>query len=319
MPSDNLFSANLNEIETDFRAEVIAAELIENDTLQDQILIVPLGAMSRPYRKDVQSIEEEVSNIDNTEYILIRTHREGLYDKLPEGLFHEAISYAKNKTEAQVIEAIKQHRQEEKAARKFFLPFDAALYNLRMQITLYENQLDKKFHSGQLVKIFSAHWEIFQYLNVLQANIFLQFLPVIHRIRDDWPAIEVLFDLMFSTPAKLTSRNHREEFRSEQQGAKHSGLGHSMLGVDFTTGDYVEGGEFVEMVITLGPLSAEQVSQFTGKEQQEKVLLMLCDYVLPADMDIVIEYDFTKADRSFSLNEKGAIGNNCTMGISAYL
>src|SRR3954447_18210165 len=137
---------NINAIETDFRAEVIGAEFIENGTPADRILIVPLGALNRPQSKDVEGIEQELSEYDNKEYLLIKTPKEGLYDKLPEGLFHTAISYAPYKTEQQVVEAIKRHRLEEKAARRFFLPFEAGINSARVLSSLYEIQLDKKFH-----------------------------------------------------------------------------------------------------------------------------------------------------------------------------
>jgi type VI secretion system protein ImpH len=318
---NNIFSDQSNGVETDFRAEVLAAEMIENNTAPDRVLIVPLGARNRPHRKDVESIVEEVLDYDNKEYVFIKTPREGLYDQLPEGLFHQHIGYVSNKSEQQVIEAIKRHHLEEKAARMFFLPFDVALNDVRVQITLYENQLDKKFHFNQLVNIFSSHWEIFQHLNVLQANIFLQFLPLIHRIRDDWNAIETLFELMFLVPANLQLRSQRKHPNSNDEDAAvlYSAIGRGVLGVDLTTGDPRDGGEFNEIVITFGPIAADKVNSFTGESKQEAVVQMLCDYLLPADLDIVIEYDFKQSDRSFRLSEPGTISDNCEMGVSTYL
>ena len=316
-----LFSDEINGVATDFRAEVIAAEMIENSKTGDRILIVPLGASNRPHNKDVEGVEEELSEYDHKEYILIKTHKEGLYDQLPEGLFHTPISYTSDRAEQEIIEAIKRHRLEEKAARKFFLPFDAALNDTRIQIALYENQLDKKFHSDQLINVFSAHWEIFRYLNIYQANIFLQFLPLIHRIRDDWDAIEVFFEMMFLIPVKLEMRNQVKRLMTEGSvgSLAGTGLGESVLGVDFTTGYYVVGGEFVEMVITLGPMSASRLNKFTGEQQQAKVLLLLCDYLLSADVDIIINYDFAKSDRTFLLSLKDGVGNNCEIGVSTFL
>src|SRR5947209_17161297 len=101
MNTINLYTDKINEIETDFRAEVIGAEMIENGSPADRVLVVPLGALNRPQSKDIEGVEQEISEYDNKEFILIKNNREGLYDKLPEGLFHTAISYAPNKTEQQ--------------------------------------------------------------------------------------------------------------------------------------------------------------------------------------------------------------------------
>ncbi len=316
----NVFEDELNGVATDFRAEVIAAEMIENNTPAERVLIVPLGAMNRPQNKDIESVITEVSGYDNKEYILIRTHKEGLYDKLPEGLFHNPISYANDKSEQQVIDGIRLHRVEEKTARLFFLPFDAALFSARVQIALYENQLDKKFHNNQLINIFSPHWQIFQHLNVLQSNIFLQFLPLIHSIRDDWQAIETLLELMFLSPAKLKLRSLK---KPAQTGIKknnaQSEIGKGSLGIDLTTGHPIDGGGFDEMVITFGPITAERVSAFTQKAGQEGIVRMLCDYLVPADLDIAIEYDLVESERSFLLPHNQQTTDNCSMGVSTYL
>jgi len=321
MTTNDVYTERINEVETDFRAEVIAAEMIENGRPADTVLIVPSGVLNRPHRKDIEGVEQEVSEYDHKEYVVIKTHKEGLYDKLPEGVFHSPISYASDKTEKQVLEAIKRHRLEEKAARKFFLPFDTAINNVRILVSMYESQLDKNFHFNQLVNIFIDHWEILRYLDILQANVFLQFLPLIHTIRDDWRAIELFFELMFQTPAKLSMQVQKKQVNSvgEDVLEMNSRIGSGVLGVDLTTGDYFEGGNFSQMVIRFGPVSAKEVAQFTHGKNKERLVLMLCDYLLPADMDIVIEYDLAKPDQSFYLNQAGEIGNNCEMGVATYL
>ncbi len=320
MVNNNILIDKINEVETDFRAEIIAAEMIENDVPADRILIVPLGAFNRPQSKDIDTIEQEISDYDKKEFILIKTHKEGLYDKLPEGLFHNPISYASDKTEKQVIEAIKRHRIEEKLARTFFLPFDAGINNVRVAITLYEIQLDKKFHFNQLVNIFSPHWKIFEFLNSKQANLFLQFLPLIHKLRDDWQAIEGFFELMFDVPTKLSLSSRSKEVNSgDSSNGYYSYLGSGALGVNITTGHCLEAGDFDEMVITFGPMAVKRIDEFTGEKEQENVALLLCDYLLPADLDINVTYELLEHDRTFTLGDEINTGSNCEMGVSVYL
>ncbi len=318
----NVFDNQVNGIETDFRAEIIAAEMIENNLPSERILIVPLGAMSRPQNKDVASIVSEISDYDNKEYILIKTHKEGLYDKLPEGLFHGAISQISNQSDKQIIDAIKLHRKEEKEARLFFLPLDAAFNSLRVLIALYEKQLDQKFHHNELVNIFSGHWEIFKSLNVRQANVFLQVLPILHTVRDDWPAIENIVEQMFLVPAKISMRrltNGNAFSQGNNTGVSSTMLGEGQLGVDMITGDIVNEPGSEAVTITFGPLDNETLQQFTGTAAQEKVALQLLDYLLPADADVIIVYDLLPEERSCRLGAPGTKDANCSMGISTYL
>ena len=318
MNLNNLFDGAVNGVATDFKAEVVAAEMIQNNIPADRIMIVPVGAMHRAGRKDVESVTEEIPARDNKEYYIIRTPKEGLYDKLPENLFHTPISYTSGNNELEVIEAIRQHRREEKAARTFFMPFDVALNHVRIQLALYEKQLDEKFHYNRLVNIFSPHWEIFRHLTIYQANIFLQYLPVIHRIRDDWETIADVLELMFLAPARLELQTIGSCQKANEQTRNFivPGLGESELGVDFTPGHPLDSGEFSEMLITFGPLTAKKVGEFTGSLQQEKIVHMLCDYLLPADLDVVVNYELAADEQAFVLADGS---ENCEMGVSVYL
>ena len=49
----------LADIETDFRAEVVAAEIAESGQNPEQIMIVALGPQKRTFSKDVESVTEE--------------------------------------------------------------------------------------------------------------------------------------------------------------------------------------------------------------------------------------------------------------------
>src|SRR5678815_5098 len=187
-------------LNTDFKAEVIAAEMIENGTPMDMLLILMQGASKRTYRKDVAEITEEVSSYDHKPYIHIKTHKEGIYDKLPEGLFHQPTLPKSATTETEIIQAIKRHQVEEKNARLFFLPFEAAINDQRIQLALNENLLDIRLHDSRLVDIFSGVWEILKWLDARQSNIFLHLLPLIHDLRDDYEIAQIIFELILQLP-----------------------------------------------------------------------------------------------------------------------
>src|SRR4030095_4556069 len=175
----------VDRLEKDFNAEVVAAEMLEQGVAADRILILLTGALSRPHGKDVRSLDEETSDYDHKEYLIVKTTREGIYDMLPEGLFHPLTAHKSAKTEKEIIATMKQRKKEEQNARMFFLPFEATINYLRMQIAFYENKLDKRAHYDELVNIFSDNWEIFQWLDARQSNIFLHLVPIIYDLRDD--------------------------------------------------------------------------------------------------------------------------------------
>jgi type VI secretion system protein ImpH len=303
------------DTDSDYKAEVVAAEMVENGVPVDQIFIVMLGAMKRTYRKDVETVDEEIANYDHKEYHLIKTHKEGIYDMLPEGVFHSPASYKSSKTEKEIIASIKTRRIEERDARRFFLPFEAAINELYIQMALYENVLDKRSHYNELVKLFSDQWEIFQYFDSRQANIFLHILPVLHNIRDEYTTITKVFELIFLLPVKISLRRQSAVQPSDPI---ISELSTCKLGIDFTTGNakYDDGGD--ELLVNIGPMNNKVLQRFLPGNTAYKILELLCDYLLPVHLDVVKEFELSASDKGARLAD-GDITFNSTLGMSTYL
>lgn len=299
----------------DIKAEVVAAELIDNAVPAEQIMILMLGSRKRSFRKDVDAVSEETSDYNNKEYTLITTHKEGIYDMLPQGLFHSPTLPKSATTQKEIIDNIKKHRVEERNARRLFLPYEAAINHLRIQMALFESRLDKGAHHNELVGLFKEHWQIFKPLDTNQSDIFLQVLPLIHDIRDDYEAAAVIFELLFSLPVNITSR-HQGPVKCDNP--VFSNLNDTRLGINFTTGNFAYDGGEDEITVTIGPIDNEQLKQFMPGTKNSKILEMLCDYLLPAHIDIVTNFELFDSDRSTRLADKEN-NYNSTLGLSTYL
>ena len=315
MKSQSFLNSLSTNLDTDYKAEVIAAEMVENGVPADRIIIVMLGAMKRTYRKDVEEIAEENSDFDNKEYYLVKTTREGLYDMLPEGVFHSPTSHKSAKTEKEIIDSIKQRRAEERSARLFFLPFEAAINSLYLQMALYENVLDKRSDYNELVKMFSGQWEIFKYFDVRQADVFLHILPLIHDVRDNHEIIREIFELLFLVPVKI--KLHRRTSLKPLEPII-STLSDCRLGINFTTGNAVYDSGEDEILINIGPMDSKKFSYFMPGETGNKILEMLCDYLLPVNVDIVTKFELDVKDRCTRLADKDNV-NSSTLGVNSYL
>ncbi|MEO6722332.1 MAG: type VI secretion system baseplate subunit TssG [Ferruginibacter sp.] len=309
------FSDTLANLEIDFKAEVVAAEMVENGLNAEQIMIVLLGPKKRTFSKDVEDISEELSDYNHKEYTLVKTHKEGIYDMLPEGLFHTPAAPKSVTTDREVVNFIKQQRIEERNARRFFLPYEAAINHLRIQMALYENRLDKGAHYNELVNIFSDHWEIFRYLDNNQSNIFLQLLPLIHDIRDDYRVAETIFELIFGLPVKVEAVPQRL-FQSDAP--VYSTLKDAVLGVNFTTGNevYITGED--ELSVIVGPIDNQQLKLFASGTRNNKILELLCDYLLPAHLEVSVDFELYDLDKTTRLADKEN-DYNSTLGLSTYL
>lgn len=304
-----------DNFDTDLRAEVVAAELINNDVPAEQLLIVSLGPLKRSFRKDVAEVKDELSDYNRKEYTLITTHKEGIYDMLPEGLFHAPAIPKSATTQKEIIDSIKRHRVEEANARRLFLPFEAGINYLRIQMALYESRLDKLVHYQELVNIFRPYWKIFDYLGAEQSNIFLRVIPHIHELKDDYEKTAILFEAIFSLPVSISSERRRP---LKSNNAAVSGLGNCVLGIDMSTGNMAFDDGEDEIKISIGPMSSDNMNSFSPGHRNEVLLEMLIDYFLPVHLDISTAFLLAEdAREAYTFN--GTDVQNVVLGVDTYL
>lgn len=293
----------------DFKAETIAAEIAEQGTDPEQILIQMLGSLKRTFSNDVKTVETEIFE-DRKEYTVVKTAREGIYDMLPQSLFHHPTAHKSARSEKEIIAAMKRRRAEEMNARKFFLPIEATINHLRIEMALHENRLDKRSHYADLVQLFASQWDIFQYLDGRQANIFLHLVPIIHDIRDNHTRIEEVMEMMFEVKVAITLRNQKP---LQPADLMFSRLAETALGVNLTTGNVQFDEGVDEILLVIGPMDTALYRDFMPGGNSNKILDLLCDYLLPVHADVVTRFEMMEKNRQARLADF-ANDDNCILG-----
>ncbi|MBW6459067.1 MAG: hypothetical protein K0B08_00705 [Bacteroidales bacterium] len=127
-PTKNLaksIKANISDI----KAEVIMADLADRGMDADKMLVACKGLFRRNYEKDVANVQFD----QVIDYLVFQLSRDGLYDLLPEGLFHEMCIFSSLGSEERRKQFARQ-KQEEANARKFFLPYENEFLQQRVRI-----------------------------------------------------------------------------------------------------------------------------------------------------------------------------------------
>ena len=125
---------------SDYTVESITSSLIKKGVLPNQIILKATGTLSRSNKKDVSNIYSRFDEETNNILYFLESPREGIYDTLPESIFHSFSGKQTAKNKFEVIEEIKRHREEEKQARNFFLPFEQEFFTIRNTIFSFEDQ-----------------------------------------------------------------------------------------------------------------------------------------------------------------------------------
>jgi len=304
-----------NELFTDYKAVAHAADLIERNVIEaDRIEIIPIGPEKRAFAKDIENTEAYYSEKRRHDRIRINTNREGLYDMLPEGLFHRPPTGSAGMDEESMIKDIRDRREEEKQARLFFTPFDAEINYVRIMTELYENKLDKKTTYSDLSKIFEFGWDEFNLLNKEQSIIWMHLLPEIQQKRNDIGFVSKVLTALFNLPIALvdaTASATPIKIADDLQ----MQLGGSALGIDTIIGDSFMP-EHESFNVNIGPTSPHELVNFIPGQKNRAILDMAISYLMPVDAEVNVELLTAPDFQETVLNEDG---ESAYLGYTVYI
>ena len=175
---------NINTLNTNFKAELLAASLIEAGYDQNRMVLERRGVDSNGFIREIDIMRVKYPSSDpSASYFSIQTGRGGIYDTLPEGVFHCEMPCKGDKSKEQMLEEIAMHRNEEFYARKFFALYEMEIDKLRIQYQLKEILFDKKTIYRDFTNIFIRYWNIITEMDDHEALRFVMIVPYINKFR----------------------------------------------------------------------------------------------------------------------------------------
>lgn len=318
--------AHLRRQPLDLRLEVILAELLDYGYAFDDFLVQPVGLFARRYRRDLGTVRDE--NFERAHRPVVRAvlelHREGLYDALPQQLFHQPGSAITNTPPGvrAMVEDIRMQRRKEKATRLFFLPFEQEFFRCRVRI----EQEERHYFSN-----LSARWyndAMARFWGMADAGLpagpltnLLYLLPLAHGIVGDLPRTEQCFENVLGQPVRLRVASPLRHVLPVSPGNGLSAVAGSKLGNLALGCDLVLGGEYQETLpvleISLHGLSVVELEAYLSGAWPAKALALLCEYFLAFETDVIVCYEMAAVEASFRLGEgeEAAVLGFTTAGI----
>jgi len=303
---------DINTIETNFRAEVIASGLIENGFEADKILIVRDKGNKKDVSKDVDKLEYQYSGFNMMEYLYIYTNRESIYDSLPEGLFHQPSGLKNPRSKEDIIYEIKHQRDNEKLVRKFFQPFEMVFDRILVEAQSYEQKYDKAHFYTNLTDILKEYWDILKHLSTGQALLFIKIIPIIAEVSRDLDLTAKVMSVILNCPVEIEEGEKSRIGLFQKEKVK---LGDWKLGVNSILDDEVAYPN-LDLVINVGPLNLSQMRLFESNRKNDLILKELISLMIPFDRNTNIRYQTIKSETKFRLSDKGHtayLGINTTL------
>ncbi|MCX2478057.1 type VI secretion system baseplate subunit TssG [Pedobacter sp. MC2016-15] len=304
-----------NELNTDYKATSKVAELFENGTLQsDQLNIIPVGAKKSSIAKNIDGYTPYYSESKHKDCFTVYINRAGLYDMLPEGLFHEPPIGSTAMDKQQMLEDIKNRQREEKEARKFFMPFEAELNHMRVILEWQENRLDKKSRYNDFTNLFASEWKELEMLDNEQRIIWIHLLPAIQHQRNNLIFFGQLLTVLFKIPFRAAQQSQKKRITGIDDDMLFS-MGSGSLGINTVIGDTFESYED-EVTLFVGPAETEELIKFIPGTAQSALIDLVTSYLLPVETVVTIEL---LSDQQTQLAILGPESNHSLLGYTVFL
>jgi hypothetical protein len=271
---------HISRLHYDVRAEVVVGELLDNRVRSEEIAVQMQNVFVRSFNKDILNAQLDDSQPYHP-FISLTLSRDGLYDRLPEGIFHQFTPQQQQRSVRDMVINYKRQQKEQQEARKFFRPLENEFFLQRVFLEQKEKHLLFDAFGKDADELFLEFWGIRPDLPSAGLKKLVKLLPYIYRIAGNLPLVKLYLQAILEEPVQITQENIGTAVETGSQVP----LGESRLGVDMMTGNMF----YTDMPlvkIKVGPLQQHRVYDFLPWQPYGKLLETCIGFLLPADVEV---------------------------------
>lgn len=271
---------HIRRLHYDVRAEVVVGELLDNNIAEEEVAVQLQNVFTRAFNKDILDAQLDDSQPYHP-FINLMLSRDGLYDRLPEGLFHQFTPQQQQREVSEMVANYKKQQQEQQEARKFFRPIEHEFFLQRVFLEQREKHLLFDAFGQDADELFRGFWGLPANLPSPGVNRLVKLLPYIYRIAGNLPLVKLYLQAIMDEQVTIVRENGTTPVESGVQVP----LGESRLGVDTMTGS-VFYTDMPRIKITIGPLQHRRVYDFLPWQPYGRLLETCIGFMLPADAEV---------------------------------
>lgn len=292
-------SEYINQLSLDLKAEVLVSVLNQGKNNIKNILVSLDGQLQRTWSKDIAFSETGFFE-NGDEFLNLHLNRDGIYDALPESIFH-GMPEKVPETGEEMARHSMQLKTEEKQSRSFFQPFENAVFNERVKLVQKENQLIRQVLLQGITGVLPDFWNIREEIPEQYNHHFIKLLPLACKIAGKLDLTS--YALEFILNEKVTIRS---VFNSAEQAgvlSNPSVLGGSILGFDSVLG-INHGGYNGCVEVAIGPIENRYNVELAKCGKMESFLECFYGYFLPVEYDVKTKLIFGSETNLFELTDE---------------
>lgn len=274
------FNQHEKNIALRLRAEVVVAALVENDLPFDSIRYEAKGSFKKNYSNDIEKIE-----VQSSSKVLLTVNRDGLYDRLPEGLFHQT-RMQKSSTLTDMVAEHKRYKAEEKSARLFFRPIEQELFRYSVLIEQEERRLTNNLFDATMLQLFQEFWMIDSELPKEPSAMLIRLMPWVATIKGNSELTMKALSLILNKQVDFEEKLIQHKIETKQS----SLLGNNALGMDSVLGQVVTISEW-NWVFKIKGIPADDMYAYTQQKPYSQLLKKFVEIFIPLEIDVLFDYE----------------------------
>lgn len=284
-----------NQLQTDYRVEAVAANILKFYNEDANIVIKRIGLNDRAYLKDIKGISTYLHDL-NEEDVIIETYREGIYDYMPEGIFHPPSLGISSKNVDSVVREMRKQKLIEEDARKFFQPFELEFFYTHVGALLKESEFDSESKTDSLLDFAIELWPVLQKIEPESAKILVNVLPFMHEVRGNKVWIERFLRSFLKVPVEILFIPNTIAAQDDIDGI--TALGNARLGITLIPmGKHMDGDR--NWQINIGTIPYDELQNYVPGSTFRKLLTEIYDFFVPVSVKVYEKFITEKDPHSF--------------------
>jgi hypothetical protein len=297
-------SALINQLSLDLKAETLVAALLEGGYSLKDFLVSNDGQLQRVWGKDIRFAE--ISKLDTgDQQVCLHLNRDGIYDTLPESLFHSNIEkdYTSGKEMAKDSQKLK---IEEKEIRSFFQPVENEMFYQRVKGCAKENELMKSVISQLLMGLIPGFWNLPDDLPAAYTGLLVKLLPLAHRIAGNPELAAKSLEFILQEKTEIFSCKNEPAFIPKKAFSDPGVIGDAVLGENLVCGDQATDCP-EKFVVRIGPFRLHQTGEMAKDGTLDRFLECFYGNFMPMEAGVETRFIFNSEDSMFFIEdpEKG--------------
>lgn len=273
----------------DLKASVVAGELVDNGLNIEKLAFRNISIFRRFVSREIEQVRVEQKDSEN-EYLQLDVNKEGLYDMLPEALFHEA---KKREPEQSDEQQIKAQKLQEQSARTFFRPLENEFSRRLLLFDLAERELHKQSNPVKNRQFFEYFFGDASLLSDAQILTLTYILPLSSKIRSNLSLMGLTLSRVLNFNVAVTKEMTCERRATVGKLSARLGAGH--LGVNSTIGHVCVDYRYT-YEIHVKEVSAHDYPLFCEGGDHENVIRFISSYFFPAIAEVKVSLYPTTED-----------------------